>query len=74
MKFDRENLVDIESLSLDEAKIFLAFLRIEQQRHREAGEAGQTWIAFWTSEMIRQQKEVEHIDRGIKQTKERFGL
>jgi len=73
MKFNKQHLVDIKSLTPSEAQVFLGFLYLERERHIKALERCLTWGELWHSESVRQMDEVKHIDGGIKQVKEKFG-
>lgn len=73
MKFSKEHLVDIKSLTGDEACIFLTFLEIERARHLKTAVQCDTWEKLWHSEARRQMEEVLHIDRGIAEVNKKFG-
>jgi len=74
MKFDKNHLVDIESLTKDEARIFLAFLWLERERHTQTARRCNTWAELWVSEAQRQMEGVEHIDGGIEEVEKKFKL
>ena len=73
MKFSKQHLVDIKSLTETEAKIFLEFLRYERRRHAITANKCATWADLFDSEHARQGEEVEHIDRGIAEVNKKFG-
>ena len=73
MKFDKEHLVKIGSLAPLGAGVFLDFLLLERRRHMATIAMCETFIELWGSELKRQVEEVQHIDNGIKQIKEKFG-
>ena len=62
MKFNKQHLVDIPSLTLNEVPVFLGFLYLERERHIKTAERCNAWCELWHSEMIRQVEEVKHID------------
>ena len=74
MKFDKQHLVDIKSLTFSEAQVFMGFLWLERERHIKAAERCNTWAELWLSEAERQCEEIEHIDRGLAEVKKKFGL
>ena len=73
MIFDKEHLVDIPSLTEDEAYVFLGFLEIERARHKKTADGCADWCELWDSELKRQIGEVKHIDRGIAEVNKKFG-
>ena len=74
MRFDKEHLVDIKTLTKGEAEVFLGFLLLERERHLETALKCDTWEKLWHSEAKRQMEEVVHIDGGIEKVNKRFGL
>ena len=74
MKFNKQHLVDIKSLTRLEAQVFLGFLYLERERHLKTAEKCNAWCELWHSELVRQMDEVKHIDRGIEGVNEKFGL
>ncbi len=74
MKFSKQHLVDIKTLTESEAQVFLGFLYLERERHIKAAERCNTWCELWHSEMTRQIDEVRHIDDGVKQVQKRFQI
>ncbi len=74
MKFNKDHLVDIESLTRPEAYMFLEFLSMERDRHLATALGCSTRAALWQSEHLRQLEEVKHIDGGIEEVKKRFGI
>ena len=69
MRFNKEHLVDIPRLTLDEVPVFLDFLALERVRHMKTVEMCGAWIELWHSEFKRQLEEVEHIDRGLEEVR-----
>ena len=74
MKFSKDHLVDIKSLTVDEADVFLEFLLLERERHLLTAKRCTAWCDLWHSEACRQVEEVKHIDRGIEEVNKKFGL
>ena len=74
MRFNKQHLVDIPSLTKIEAQVFLGFLLLERERHLETALKCDTWEELWHSEARRQMEEVVHIDQGIEQVNKKFGL
>ena len=74
MKFNKQHLVDIKSLTLSEAQVFLGFLYLERERHLRTAERCNVWCELWHSEFKRQMEEVEHIDGGIEEVNKKFRL
>ena len=73
MKFNKQHLVDIKSLTEKEAQVFLEFLASERRRHLRTAETCGAREELWHSELVRQVDEVKHIDEGIKQVNKKFG-
>ncbi len=73
MKFDKNHLVDIKSLTATEAGVFLEFLRRERQRHVVTANRCAVRVELWTSEYKRQREEVVRIDGGIERVNKKFG-
>ncbi len=73
MKFSKDHLVDIKSLTELEGPIMLGFLRMERTRHLETAEKCSARSELWGSEYKRQCEEVKHIDRGIAEVYKKFG-
>ncbi len=74
MKFNKNHLVDISSLTKSEVPVFLGFLELERERHMRTVEMCGAWVDLWGSEFKRQLGEVDHIDKGIEEVNKRFGL
>ena len=74
MKFDKNHLVDISSLTKSEVPVFLDFLELERERHMRTVEMCGNWVELWGSEFKRQLDEVDHIDKGIEKVNKKFGL
>lgn len=74
MRFNKEHLVDIKTLTRAEAQIFWGFLWLERERHIKTAERCNTWAELWVSEAQRQMEEVEHIDGGIDEINKKFKL
>ena len=73
MRFNKNHLVDIKSLTESEARIFIRFLWLERKRHIKAADRCSVWDMLWNSEIMRQLEEVEHIDGGIEEVNKKFG-
>ena len=73
MKFNKQHLVDIKSLTEKEAIVFIEFLGYERRRHLHTAETCSARATLWASEAERQIEEVEHIDRGIAEVNKKFG-
>ena len=73
MKFNKQHLVDIKSLTKIEAEEFSVFLKVEKERHQETAFRCSVRVVLWGSELDRQIEEVAHIDRGIAEVNKKFG-
>ena len=74
MKFNKDNKVDIHTLTRVEAKAFYKFLNDERQRHVEACEEANALRAFWLSAVERHLQDIEGIDKLKNKLVEMYGV
>ncbi len=73
MRFNKQQLVDIKTLTKIEGEEFRDFLQKERERHIETAIRCSVRSELWLSELKRQNEEVEHIDGGIEEVNKKFG-